>query len=1209
MKNTCFRNTLLLSFLLMLPAHLAWGLGVPSPVAPGAGAINDVTPTFQWTSVAGATRYRLAVQYQDSASSYDYWYEVVVNGNGTVSYTTTPSQALDVGKNYRFAVRAETGTEIGPWSTHTYFHLPLAEPTGTHPNAGPLTDTTPTFRWTSVPGATRYRLNVQYQDSASGYDYWFEEVIFGNGNLSYATPSAQALEPGRNYRFTVRGETDYQVGPWGTQTYFHVPLGQPVLQSPIHGALLMDPTPVFDWTEVVGATRYRLAVQYETGPGQVAYWYEVVVPGGNQTSYTTTSAQALQAGLSYRFTVRAETDQVIGPWPAAHHFEVVLGVPGKVAPLTSTVTDSRPTFRWNGVAGATKYRLSVRVHHPDNLHFEEVLIGNGATSYRPPVHRALAADETYRWTVRAEAAAGPPGAWASSHVFTYAPPAGLQAPVGLEPDGPTTDVTPLFDWQSVSGASTYDVEIYEAGQLVDSRTGLNSSHYQLLAPLDLGSYTWRVRGVNSQTTGPWSVTTAFSVISNSATDLRPNGLVVHTARPSLRLDNGGSLAQATLRRFGLTNGALEAPLPIDLSSGNTVLTPQSNLVEHDVYAVSVGGVDYVLTYDTAPYAEHVNLVAFGGRPLAPLGNAGQAFNNHRAFEEAIDAIGQGGASHVLFVPRGRWMVGTDSAGQPGQIKPAQGMALKGVGRDDTWLVAPVMDLLPLGGVGPWDGALIGDDDQILDQVEISKLTISGLYQDPVTPVPGHGSQFPYWPQPSGISLTGDGLHFHDLGLRYLRFGIEVGRADTVSHAAAVANNHMVYTNKGVHLIHTEKALIEGNDIASVDTQGILFAEVNGTINRDARVIGNTLVATQHRGIHLGELDGGVILRNTISLQSYQHAGDRLSAGILANGERLIIMSNIVTGTNSGGLPGRYQTIGGGGIKLENGPHAVLLADNTITGAESDGITLSARNSSIAVVENRISSSGQRGIRVRAGSYSDQGCPEIQPSPFPGSSTAIDSVFLVENTITGTRGAYDLPGYVPHFPSTTPGCPAQSFAYNLTNGDPATWPRELAAHNVYDLSAVSSEEETGSDWFDAVSSSSTARDIAIFQNPYYADDSIVDRHGTLVPDDPSNIFVAYLGSPSIMLDSHASQVSFEAAPGGANEEKLATEPTIHRILPDGSIDPQFQPSYQSRYTELVDLLIALQDVWEDRFLYPSGAGPLEVQAYEKLQGWITKYNNR
>lgn len=1188
--------------------------------APTSGALQDPQPTFRWNAVTGAERYRLNVQYQTPAGHYDYWFEKVLTGHQNLAYTPTASEALDPGLNYRFTVRGETDHQVGPWGTQTFFHRPLGEPTPTDPDPGVLNTITPTFRWTAVDGATRYRLNVQYQTAAGHYDYWFEEVLSGQSALSYVTPAGQALEYGKNYRFTVRAESHHQVGEWANQTFFNLPLGLPSLQEPT-AAILTETTPTFRWTSVTGAERYRLNVQYQTTSGSYDTWFEKVLNGQQTLSYTPVAAEALQPGLHYRFTVRAETSHQIGQWPTARHFDLALGLPTKEAPLTSTIDEPRPEFRWSTVDGADSYRFNLRNHSTNALHIEEVLFGHGTTTYRLPQHLALSAGESYRWTVRAELAGVTVGDWPSAHVFTYDPPNTLTAPQNLEPDAPTSDPTPHFTWDAVSGASHYEIEIYRNGQRVHHRTDLNQADYQILTSLELGDYTWRVQASNATATGPWSDLVSFSIESSDATDLRLGGLVVDEERPNLRLSNGGTLAQATLRRYCLdtqvtgcsTAGGLSTPLAVTLSDGERVLTPQADLVEHDVYAVTVGGADYVLTYDAAQYGAHINLVAFGAKPWSPANSVGQAFNNHTAFEVAIQALSQGGHNNTLFVPRGRWMVGRSASGQLGQIKPNPNMVLRGVDAQNTVLVAPATAL----GQRFWDRALIGDDTRRVDGVEVAHLTISGLYAEPSSPVPPDGTSMPYLVQNDAISLSGNQINLHHLGVRYVRFGLEIGEAPgAASLGGRITDSSLAYVHKGLHLVNTSGGHFQANHIVQVDTQGVLMVERANTINFNAKVIGNTVIAAQHRGLHLGELDGGLILHNTIKLGDSMYPANRMSAGILANGPRLIIMDNTIDGVDSGGVAaGRYQGIGGGGIKLENGPDEVLIAFNGISEAETDGITLSAKGSQVAIVENTISQSGQRGIRLRSGSYSIQGCPEIAPSPFPDNSTAISQIFIIENDISGTQGTYDLDNYSPVFPMPLPACPnLQSYAYNIINGDATTWPKDLGGHNVFEVGATSTWEPSfgGSD-DSGGAATGAARDISIFQNPYYVDDSMIDADGAVVPDDVSDVFVAFLGNPSIMLDSHVSQVSFDAAAvateGPKGRKESGASATIHRILGDGTIDSGYTPDFgQNRYPELVNLLVQLQGTWQTRFGHPN-AGSLEEQSYQALATLITKYSAR
>ncbi len=95
----------------------------------------------------------------------------------------------------------------------------------------------------------------------------------------------------------------------------------------------------------------------------------------------------------------------------------------------------------------------------------------------------------------------------------------LQTPV----NGATSvSVFPTFTWNSVAGATHYDIQISDAGgtfsgsDLEDQATVYGATSFQRSGmQYSIGVYHWRVRANNSAGTGPWSSSFTFSVDPNS----------------------------------------------------------------------------------------------------------------------------------------------------------------------------------------------------------------------------------------------------------------------------------------------------------------------------------------------------------------------------------------------------------------------------------------------------------------------------------------------------------------------------------------------------------------------------------------------------------------------------------------------------------------------------------------------------------------------
>ncbi len=128
-------------------------------------------------------------------------------------------------------------------------------------------------------------------------------------------------------------------------------LTAPMFTAPDPLSPTFDTTPEFLWTTVVGAENYDLLV-YNVALGQE------VINAPNLVSTAYTHGTPLAASYQYSAYVRATNSlPEIGPWSAAHYFDLDLpNAPTITSPLVSTV-DTTPDITWDAAEGAATYDL------------------------------------------------------------------------------------------------------------------------------------------------------------------------------------------------------------------------------------------------------------------------------------------------------------------------------------------------------------------------------------------------------------------------------------------------------------------------------------------------------------------------------------------------------------------------------------------------------------------------------------------------------------------------------------------------------------------------------------------------------------------------------------------------------------------------------------------------------------------------------------
>ncbi len=150
---------------------------VPTQLIPEDETFPTFTPTFHWTAVEGAENYRL--QYT-SDESCDFSVGTSIETRQT-SYSPTDTFPNDV--RYCWHVRVESGSAVGDWSDTWHFQKKwyLQPQLLTPTNAYPI-GLYPIYSWTPVPGASRYRIDI---DTDAGFSSpIYESKITANTTYS-----------------------------------------------------------------------------------------------------------------------------------------------------------------------------------------------------------------------------------------------------------------------------------------------------------------------------------------------------------------------------------------------------------------------------------------------------------------------------------------------------------------------------------------------------------------------------------------------------------------------------------------------------------------------------------------------------------------------------------------------------------------------------------------------------------------------------------------------------------------------------------------------------------------------------------------------------------------------------------------------------------------------------------------------------------------
>jgi glutamine amidotransferase-like uncharacterized protein len=438
---------LFLYFVLFLAQCLATiSSGAPPPPtinSPGSttspGPVeSDLTPTFTWNSVSGATGYALYIRDLTTNT-------LIFNNNGGpktgTSYTLPSGYLSNNGHAFRWAMASIDGTGESGQSSYRYFQTPSTAtipppPTinspGSTTSPGPVeSDLTPTFTWNSVSGATGYALYIR--------DLTTNTLIFNNDGgtktgTSYTLPSGYLTNNGHAFRWAMASINSAGESGQSSYRYFQTPStttvpNPPTINSPgsttSPGPVESDLTPTFTWNSVSGATGYALYIRDLTTNTLIFN-----NDGGPKTgtSYTLPSGYLSNNGHAFRWAMASINSAGESGQSSYRYFQTpstatvppppTINSPGSTTSPGPVESDLTPTFTWNSVSGATGYALYIRDLTTNTLIFNNDGGPKTGTSFTLPSGYLSNNGHAFRWAMASINSAGESGQSSYRHFQT-----------------------------------------------------------------------------------------------------------------------------------------------------------------------------------------------------------------------------------------------------------------------------------------------------------------------------------------------------------------------------------------------------------------------------------------------------------------------------------------------------------------------------------------------------------------------------------------------------------------------------------------------------------------------------------------------------------------------------------------------------------------------------------------------------------------------
>src|SRR5690349_5364819 len=226
--------------------------GSPTQLSPTEGATVSSNPTFSWTAVGGAVKYRVQVSTSPTFTPLAYNVD-------TVNVKATPPADLPLGQLYWRVAATDGGSGVGTYTSGSFTKQWGAAPTITSPDLVASFDfpTQPVlFRWQPLAGAKSYTLEIDDDDQFSA-----PTTTFTTSNTNFTLTEPPTINQTFFWRLRATSSTGGVVTDWSeTRQYDYTWQTVPTLLTPADavGTPLRDIT--FSWSPVVGAKTYEIQI-------------------------------------------------------------------------------------------------------------------------------------------------------------------------------------------------------------------------------------------------------------------------------------------------------------------------------------------------------------------------------------------------------------------------------------------------------------------------------------------------------------------------------------------------------------------------------------------------------------------------------------------------------------------------------------------------------------------------------------------------------------------------------------------------------------------------------------------------------------------------------------------------------------------------------------------------------------------------------------
>ena len=289
-------------------------------------ALSNGKPLVSWNAIPGATQVRV-YRRSNTGGSWSGWENVAKVTSGT---GWTDNNVVAGGK-YKYRIKAYVGGAWTDYSNAELVELPQAPVMAVSVSADKAV-----VSWNAISGATQVRV---YRRTCTGSTWGgWENVAKVTSGTSWADKS---VTPGGKYKYQVKA---YVGGAWTDYS------NAETVAIPSAPVLKVGTTAIsakLSWNAVAGASKYRV-YRRSNESGSWGGW-ENIAKLGSVTGWTDTT---VIPGGKYKYQVKA----YVGDAWTDYSNAVSVSIPSPPV-MTVSATSGKITVSWNGIAGATQYRV------------------------------------------------------------------------------------------------------------------------------------------------------------------------------------------------------------------------------------------------------------------------------------------------------------------------------------------------------------------------------------------------------------------------------------------------------------------------------------------------------------------------------------------------------------------------------------------------------------------------------------------------------------------------------------------------------------------------------------------------------------------------------------------------------------------------------------------------------------------------------------